>query len=109
MSTLKNESCFQNYIQQEVRFFKSMIRIRSIMTYDPEKLCDEIIRRAEIRWNERRRPNDMNNSLTSIKCTRDSMHILISWNLMWAQNALYNNCDTHDILITPNHLIHSLS
>lgn len=111
---LKNQTSFKKYIAQELSSFKQLMGMRStvsneiikdMMTYDPEQFCQEIIRRAEIRWDERKIHRiSQEEYSTPIQYRRETSTLLLTWKMIWGQNALFNICKTHQTLVTPQHL-----
>ena len=66
LAKLKNKTGENLYIAEELQSFKKLMSlrrstsnqlIRNLIGYDPEKLCQEIIRRADAKWSERKGPN----------------------------------------------------
>ena len=109
---LKNETSFKKYIAQELSSFKQLLGMRStvsneiikdMMTYDPEQFCQEIIRRAEISWDERKIHRiSQEEYSTPIQYRRKTSTLLLTWKIIWGQNALFNMCkNTPNISYSP--------
>ena len=99
------------YIAEELQSFKKLMSlrrstsnqlIRNLIGYDPEKLCQEIIRRADAKWSERK--GETNITEGPITYRRKSDNILITWNSLWYNNLLYSECKIHHTINTPEHI-----
>ena len=76
--------------------------IRNLIGYDPDKLCQDIIRRADTKWNQRKGVPSA--AEASINYRRKSDNILVTWNTLWYNNFLYSECKTHHTVNTPEHI-----
>jgi len=89
---LKNKTSFKKYIAQELSSFKQLMGMRStvsneiikdMMTYDPEQFCQEVIRRAEIRWDERKIHRiSQEECSTPIQYRRETSTLLLTWKMI---------------------------
>jgi hypothetical protein len=100
------------YVTQIKKSFKRVVGIRmstsdqivkKLMGYDPILFAAHQIRNAEARWQERK-----NRMAVSVETRRDfriaGNSILLSWPLLKMNNMLFNRCQKHDCLCTPQHL-----
>ena len=76
--------------------------IRNLIGYDPDKLCQDIIRRADAKWNHRKGVPSVVEVPINYRKTSDN--ILITWNTLWYNNFLYSECKTHHTINTLEHI-----
>ena len=76
--------------------------IKNLIGYDPENLCQDIIRRADAKWNQRKGIPSVIEA--PINYRRKTNNILITWNTLWYNNLLYSKCKIHQTKNTPAHI-----
>ena len=76
--------------------------IKNLIGYDPEKLCEEIIRRADTKWTERKGVPSVSQAPINYRIKSDN--ILITWNTLWYNNLMFSECRIHHTPNTPEHL-----
>jgi len=111
LANLKNQTGEKLYLAEEFQSFKKLMSlrkttsnqlIRNLIGYDPEKLCLDIIRRADAKWNERKGVPSVTEQ--PIIYRRKTHNILLTWNALWYNNLLYSECKTHHTLNTAEHI-----
>jgi hypothetical protein len=100
------------YITQIKKSFKRVLGIRKstpdkvvekLMGYDPALFASHQVRNAEVRWQERKTKRTMpTENLNSFRIAGSS--VLLSWPLLKINNMLFNKCQKHTCLTTPQHL-----
>jgi hypothetical protein len=100
------------YITQIKKSFKRVMGIRvstsdkdvkKLMGYDPAMFAAHQVRNAEVRWQERKtRTTVPAENSNEFRIAGSS--ILLSWPLLKINNMLFNKCQKHDCLNTPQHL-----
>ena len=75
--------------------------IRDLIGYDPDKLCQDIIRRAVAKWIKRKgMPSAIEAPINYCRKTDN----IITWNSLWYNNFLYSECKIHKSINTPEHI-----
>ena len=64
----------------------------------------KFIRRAEIRWNERKTHMVGQEDSNPIQYRRETSNLLLNWKMIWGQNAVFSWCKKHNTLVTHEHL-----
>jgi hypothetical protein len=113
LAKLKNKTCEAKYLSAEIQSFKKMMSLRistsgevikNLIGYDPEKLCSEIIRRADAKWTERKAKDARCAIESPIAYRRKTDSILVTWNALWYNDLLYSNCKIHHSQNNPEHI-----
>jgi hypothetical protein len=111
LAKLKNKTGENLYLSEEMKSFKNLMSLRKsasnelikhLIGYDPEIFCQEIIRRADTKWTERKGIPNVPEAPINYKIKSDN--ILITWNTLWYNNLMFSQCRTHHILNSPEHL-----
>jgi len=116
LAKLKNKTNEKKYLAEELRSFKKLMSLRittsnelikDLIGYEPNKLCSEIIRRAERRWNERKGitvATADHKSEEKVQYRRETSNLLVTWDMLWCNNLLFSKCKQHKTSITPSHM-----
>jgi len=111
LAKLKNKTGEKLYLAEELQSFKKLMSLRrstsnllikNLIGYDPEKLCLEIIRKADSKWIERKGAQIPRETPINFRIKSDN--ILITWNTLWYNNLLYSACKLHHTVNTPDHI-----
>ena len=102
LAKLKNKTGEDFYLTEELKSFKQLMSLRkstsdelikNLIGYDPEKLCQDIIRRADAKWNQIKGIPSVIEA--PINYRRQTNNILITWNTLTYNNILYSKCKIH--------------
>jgi hypothetical protein len=103
----------ETYIKLGRSSFKALLGLRrttantiidSLMGYDPHKYATWLSQSATTKWANRcaRRREDLSNA---IDYHMKVSSLLITWPLLKMNNMLYHQCNLHEALLTPSHLL----